>query len=581
MMHIFQKKLYLPAFSIIAVVSLLLVLIGISTYRNLNREKQRVLSFVHRQGLTLIHALEAGTRSEMIMHIWQKDMVASLIREAAKSDDIAYIYLSDGKGQIIHHSDPSHEGEKTIWNPQEFKKSWVLSRIVKLPNGTQVYEIAKRFTPFQSLPSTSSAKEILDQDPYGAAHLHANDIIVLGLNLLIYETYRKADLHHAVIMAVILLLLGASVFFFIFVVQNYYLVERTLQKTENYAQQVVSSMANGLLSIDTDGRIVSYNSVAVQLFGLEKSTIRAMNLSSVIDFQSSGIQQTLDQLRTTHEREILFQKSNSEIMPLSISTSPVIDENGTCSGAVIVIRDLREIKRLEEKVRRSEKLAAIGKLAAGISHEIRNPLSSIRGFAQFLRHALKDKPQEREYTEVMIKEMDRINRVVSDLLSFAGQDVIEPAPTNVTKLVEHVIRLVEPETQEKKVEIHSSVVSGLDEIPLDAYKITQVLLNLILNALQFNNEGNIRVTAELDEENSQLIFQVEDDGPGIPPENKEKVFDPFFTTREKGTGLGLAIVHKIVESHRGEIWVDSPLPGKNEGCRFTIAIPVSRSNITR
>jgi two-component system sensor histidine kinase HydH len=517
----------------------------------------------------------------MIMHIWQKDMVASLIREAAKSDDIAYIYISDMKGQIIHHSDPSHEGEKTIWNSQELKKGWVLSRMVKFPNGTQVYEIAKRFTPFHSLPSTSSAKGILDQDPYGAAHLHANDIIVLGLNLLIYETYRKADLHHAVIMAVILLLLGASVFFFIFVVQNYYLVERTLQKTENYAQQVVSSMANGLLSIDTDGRIISYNSVAVQLLGLEKSTIRAMNLTSVIDFQSSGIQQTLDQLRTTHEREILFQKSNGEIMPLSISTSPVIDENGTNSGAVVVIRDLREIKRLEEKVRRSEKLAAIGKLAAGISHEIRNPLSSIRGFAQFLRHALKDKPQEREYTEVMIKEMDRINRVVSDLLSFAGHDVVEPAPTDVTELVEHVIRLVEPETQEKKVEIHSSVVSGLDEIPLDAYKITQVLLNLILNALQFNNEGNIRVTAELDEENSQLIFQVEDDGPGIPPENKEKVFDPFFTTREKGTGLGLAIVHKIVESHRGEIWVDSPLPGKNEGCRFTIAIPVSRSNITR
>jgi signal transduction histidine kinase len=121
----------------------------------------------------------------------------------------------------------------------------------------------------------------------------------------------------------------------------------------------------------------------------------------------------------------------------------------------------------------------------------------------------------------------------------------------------------------------------LDKIPLDAYKITQVLLNLILNALQFNDNGNIRVTAELDKENSQLIFQVEDDGPGIPLENKDKVFDPFFTTREKGTGLGLAIVHNIVESHRGEIWVDSPLPGKKRGCRFTISIPVSRSNTIR
>ncbi|MCK4983901.1 MAG: hypothetical protein KAS40_00185, partial [Desulfobacterales bacterium] len=112
MIHIFQKKLYLPAFSIIAVVSLLLVIIGISTYRNLNREKQRALSFVHRQGLTLLHALEAGTRSEMIMLVWQKDMVSSLIREAAKNDDIAYIYISDDKGQIIHHSAPSHEGGK-------------------------------------------------------------------------------------------------------------------------------------------------------------------------------------------------------------------------------------------------------------------------------------------------------------------------------------------------------------------------------------------------------------------------------------------------------------------------------------
>jgi two-component system sensor histidine kinase HydH len=545
MIHIFQKRLYLPAFSIITVVSLLLVLIGISTYRNLNREKQRVLSFVHRQGLTLIHALEASTRSEMIMRVWQKDMVASLIREAAKTDDIAYIYLSDDKGRIVHHSDPSHEGEKTIWNSLELKKGWVLSRMVRLPDGIQVYEIAKLFTPFQSLPSTSPGKEMLDQDPYGVVHLHANDIIVLGLNLAIYETYRKADLHHAVIMAGILLLLGASVFFFIFVVQNYYLVERTLQKTKNYAQQVVSSMANGLLSIDTDGRVVSYNSVALQLLGLEKSKIRAMDLSSVVDFHSTGIQQTLDRLRTTHEREILFQKGNGEVMPLGISTSPVVDEDGTCSGAVVVIRDLREIKRLEEKVRRSEKLAAIGKLAAGIS--------------------------------VMIKEMDRINRVVSDLLSFAGQDVVEPAPTNVAELVEHVIRLVEPETQEKKVEIHSTVMSGLDKIPLDAYKITQVLLNLILNALQFNDNGNIRITAELDKENSQLIFQVEDDGPGIPLENKEKVFDPFFTTREKGTGLGLAIVHNIVASHRGEVWVDSPSPSKKRGCRFTIAIPVSRS----
>ncbi|MFC1829489.1 ATP-binding protein [Thermodesulfobacteriota bacterium] len=174
----------------------------------------------------------------------------------------------------------------------------------------------------------------------------------------------------------------------------------------------------------------------------------------------------------------------------------------------------------------------------------------------------------------MIKEIDRINRVVSDLLSFASPKAADMKPTSVAELVEHVVRLIEADAQSQNIEIQSAISPGLDDIPLDAYQMTQALLNLILNALKLMNSGHIQVTARLNEDESNLILKVEDEGPGIPSENMGKIFDPFFTTRETGTGLGLSIVHKIVEYHNGEISVESPPTGKTCGSSFTMTIPV-------
>jgi two-component system sensor histidine kinase HydH len=306
--------------------------------------------------------------------------------------------------------------------------------------------------------------------------------------------------------------------------------------------------------------------------------VSTQNISK-LDFKSTGIQEVFDHCHTVSYKEIQYQKNQNETIPLGISISPICGDDGTCSEAVLIVRDLREIRQLEEKVKRSEKLAAVGQLAAGLAHEIRNPLSSIRGFAQFLRHALKNRPKEQEYAEIMIKEMDRINRVVTDLLSFASPKAAEPAPTDATELVNHVIRLIEGDAQSKHIKLYSHIASDIGEMPLDAYQITQAFLNLLVNSLKFVEKGGrIEIKAFLMQESSQFVFQVEDDGPGIPPENMLKIFDPFFTTRKTGTGLGLAIVHKIVENHQGDIDVDSPPPGKTKGSRFTIRIPVSMKN---
>jgi two-component system sensor histidine kinase HydH len=379
-------------------------------------------------------------------------------------------------------------------------------------------------------------------------------------------------------MAGILLALGTGAIFFIFVIQNYYLVDKTLKQTEDYTAQVVANMANGLLSINPQGMVVSYNRLALELLHLEESETKGMNLGEIIDFQASGIQETLTKCTSVLNKEVRHRSVTGEPVPLELSATPIMDDEDECRGAVIILRDLREIKRLEEQIRRSEKLAAVGKLAAGVAHEIRNPLSSIRGFAQFLRHALAERPKDQEYAEIMVKEVDRMNMVVTDLLTFARPTDAELTPTDMKELLEHTLKLVEADAQGRGVEIHRNISEGLGDISVDANQVTQALLNLMLNGVQAMQEGgNLEVGAAFDGFGSQLHIWVEDDGPGIAADHMDKIFDPFFTTREKGTGLGLAIVHTIVENHRGEIKVESPAPEKNKGTRFTISIPAEAS----
>ena len=568
-----NKRLYLPALSIVAVVFLLLVLISISTYRNLDREKTMALHFLYRQGMTVLLSIEAGARAWMMLPMWQNDSIGSLIQETGKNVDIAYVYLMDQNGNVVHHSNPDQSPDPSLRRSEFKNDSGVITRIKKAPGDIQVYELAKNFSP---LPAPDSQEVMPDTPGHGdivKPHLHRGDIIVLGMKMTAYEEARRSDLQHAIIMGIILITLGAGALFFIFVIQNYYLVGKTLEQTEDYTRQVVASMANGLLSIDTDGRIVSFNQLALELLSLQESDVRGLNLHTIIDFQASGLDQILGHSRPVLDCEIQHKNRLNEMIPLSLSATPILDESDQCNGAVIVLRDLREIKQLEEKVRRAEKLAAIGKLAAGVAHEIRNPLSSIRGFAQFLSQSLKNSPKEQEFAQTMVAEVDRINRVVTDLLTFAGPTKAEPVPTDITEIVEHCVRLVQADSESRNITIRLNIFD-LSKVPLDSNQITQALLNLLLNAMQsVEPGGTIEIGAALKPSDARLEIWVEDNGAGIEPDKLYKIFDPFYTTRAKGTGLGLAIVHKIVENHQGEIRIESPAAGKRKGCRFTLSLP--------
>jgi len=559
----------------VIVVILLLVWISISTYRNLNRDREKALGFVQRQGLTLVHALESGVRAGLMIPFWSEESIARIIEETGKNEDIAYIYLFDKNGKVVHHSLPSIQSTTTTWTPRLTDESSIETRLRNLPDGSQIYDLAKQFLPLTFLERITRSDDLLKTYPGLKNYKMKKAIIVLGMNMKTFEAARRADFNHAMIMAAIVVALGSGAFFFIFVIQNYYLVDRTLKETQDYTRQVVENMANGLLSIDLHGRVVSYNDLALELLGLEERSIRDTNLSDVIDFHTAGINDTLIQSRPALEREVICRKKTGPPIPLSVSSTPLFSPGGKISGAVVVLRDLREIKRLEDQIRQSEKLAAIGKLAAGVAHEIRNPLSSIRGFAQFLSHSLSDRAEEQEYANVMVKEVDRINGVVSDLLTLSRPLVFEPVPTDINKMVAHAIRLVQDDAESRNIRIREDISPDMGKVSIDANQITQALLNLLLNAIQaIETKGNLIIGASLNDQRDQLSLWVEDDGPGVPLEIGGNIFDPFVTTRADGNGLGLAIVHTIVENHTGGVDYQSPPQGKSQGSRFTINLPV-------
>ncbi len=568
-----KSKLYVPAISIIMAVCLLFVLISISTYRNLNRDKNRSVDFSLKQGLTLLRALEAGARTGMSLPSWNEDSIRTLLEETGRDTNVVYIYLQESDGRIVHHSVPTIEGTISNWQPPLESNLSSTFRLRQIPDGPLVLDIAKRFMPLAPLYDPTAIEgyhEIISPPP----HTHYGSIIVLGMMMDHLIISRRADLRHAVVMGAIVLALGSGALFFIFVIQNFYIVEKTLQSTEDYASKIVDSMPNGLISIDEHGTIVTYNQNALDLLNMPESEIVGLNLNKLIDLKKTGISKTLSGRSTVMNQEINYKKHDGKNNPLLISATPLKSENHDRSGAVILLSDLHKIRSLEERVRQSEKLAALGKLSAGVAHEIRNPLSSIRGFAGFLANALSEHPREQNYAQIMVREVDRINHVVSDLLTFAKPNKIQTANVKIQELIAHTKALVGADAKSRGIKIIEKIHPPIPEVLLDENQITQAILNLLLNAVQFSPEGSgvVEIGAKWNARQNELNLWVKDNGPGLSSEQRRNMFDPFYTTRKLGTGLGLAIVHNIMTNHGGHVRVESPPKGSESGTRIDLII---------
>ncbi len=226
---------------------------------------------------------------------------------------------------------------------------------------------------------------------------------------------------------------------------------------------------------------------------------------------------------------------------------------------------------LERELETSRRLASLGRLAAGVAHEIRNPLSSIKGFATYFKERYRDNPDDQKTSEIMVHEVDRLNRVITQLLEFARPPVIQRKRASLQSLIQHSLKMIERQASAKQIQVLSHLPSEIKEVDLDPDGINQVLLNLYLNAVEAMDQGGrLSVSLSGEEGPARVKIVVSDTGAGINKEDLEHVFDPYFTTKQTGTGLGLAIVHKIIEAHGGEVRVDSDV---GRGTTVTLLLP--------
>jgi two-component system sensor histidine kinase HydH len=215
---------------------------------------------------------------------------------------------------------------------------------------------------------------------------------------------------------------------------------------------------------------------------------------------------------------------------------------------------------LERELETSRRLASLGRLAAGVAHEIRNPLSSIKGFATYFKERYRDNPDDQKTSEIMIQEVDRLNRVITQLLEFARPPVIQKKRASLQSLIQHSLKMIDRQASTKQIRVLSRLPSGIKEVNVDPDGINQVLLNLYLNAVEAMDQGGtLSVSLSMDEGSPWVKIIISDTGSGIRKDDVEHIFDPYFTTKQTGTGLGLAIVHKIIEAHGGEVRVESEI----------------------
>lgn len=258
-------------------------------------------------------------------------------------------------------------------------------------------------------------------------------------------------------------------------------------------------------------------------------------------------------------------------LPVGLRCSPLHGADGAPIGRVLVLEDLSEQRRLHERVRQAERQAALGRLAGGLAHEVRNPLAILRATAQLLASKLVGHPDLRRYTEVLTGEADRIDRLVGDLLAYASPRPPAPAPFDLAALITELTGALQPVAEQHRVTVDADGNTRSMNVYADREQIRQALLNLLLNALQASPAGGT-VAINCCVRDEQVLVDVRDHGGGIAPEIRSRIFDPFFTTRNDGTGMGLAVVARIAADHGGAVEVDDARGG---GALVTLRLPIN------
>lgn len=344
-----------------------------------------------------------------------------------------------------------------------------------------------------------------------------------------------------------------------------------LEEAKDYTRYVLDNIGTGIVSLDEEGNITVFNPAAEKLLGIKSAEALGQPFQKILIRARVPQAGKMVQLLKEHqgdEQAIVISSSSGEPVELGLTALTLVTSSGRTAGKVLTIEDLSLKRKLEELIRRSDRLSALGLFTTGIAHEVRNPLASIKGFAQLLLSRKLVSKSGQKYVETIVRETERLDGLLAELLSFARPSPPQLGLRSLGPIIERTLVLIEERAREQGVEIKKE----LNDTPLvliDEQKMQQVFWNIFINALQAMPKGGVLII-RLETQGEEVVAAITDSGPGIPAAHWDKIFDPFFTTKDWGSGLGLAISHRIVETLGGRIEFTSD---QSKGTTFWVFLP--------
>ncbi|MBU2511043.1 PAS domain S-box protein [bacterium] len=574
-----SRRLSIPPYIIIGALLILLPIFIFVTLQNIKRQQANTTFLLLEKGAALIRSFEAGTRAGMRGRLWGNRKLQQLLEETAQQPDIAYLIVADDEGTILAHSDITQLGKKHGAG-LDMKKVAIspdlLWRVVNLGDNKRIFEVFRQFIP-TGVPGNPAMQGRMLRQQGRAVHNGPRNIgegaqvIFIALDMSSLDEATNATINNSILTGILLFLAGSAGIVLLFLYQNYRSTRTSLSRIKAFSDNLVNNMPIGLLALDTDKNITAANIGAEEILGLSQKEMMGKPVSGVLPGNLLGLLNRIELAGKVIGEELPCTIKPGRITPLEISLSIIKDEQERSIGYAFLFKDLSEIHELRKEVARSQRLASIGRLAAGVAHEIRNPLSSIKGFATYFRERYKTVQKDQQIANIMISEVERLDRVVGQLLELARPVKIVVQETNLADFLQNSARLIEQKIAEKNISVQFHLPDEPCNFGIDRDKLNQVLLNLYLNAIDaMEPEGTLELGLNCHPTERKATITVADSGHGIPEHHLTKIFDPYFTTKSTGTGLGLAIVHNILEAHQGTIRAENR---SQNGVVFTITIP--------
>jgi PAS domain S-box-containing protein len=360
------------------------------------------------------------------------------------------------------------------------------------------------------------------------------------------------------------------------IIENVQLFQQT-ETLRTFNEDIIQNMTNGLIAVDKNNQITAFNPVASTMLGYHIHEVLHHPVHQVVGIEelTKVFNETLITGRGSPRQEITVQHRDGHCLPISVSTAPLGGQEPV--GVVGVIEDLSEIKALEAKRRRLDRLAALGEMAAVVAHEIRNPVAGIAAGVEYLSRNAPEGSLEFEGAALIQEEIKRVNRILEDILFVARPLQLNLSYEDLSIIIKNVIQRSQPQIKESQIIVRCEHEENLPLLNVDGQRLEQVLSNLIINATQaMKNGGQILLETGIDSTQDgpgqeKVVITITDTGPGISVDVRQRIFEPFFTTKARGTGLGLSVARRIIEAHNGTISFESK---EGQGTRFMIELPL-------